>query len=1013
MNGMFANCSSLTFLDLSNFKTSNAYYLQNFFSGCTNLKSLDISSFSTSNAASSSRNISGFFSNCSNLEAIKLGNKSFLKTDTYHTYFPTAHTGTIDGKTYTGKWTYNSAYNHINIFRSDTNEDGTTNTTPWTATELRDNYIGGNMAGWWKMEIEGKDPDLQSYTSIKANVLGEKFTSSDGTETTPTASDYLNPLSEVTKTHVTEEVEHGINHTQKTDNNGELVYEQDVDGNDTTTPIYDEAGYWTRISNDTWTYTFAVYSSSVDDGWYVWEDVDDASGENDTITINGETYHSEGTKKHPIHLESKVADGSITNTSDEKQQIPLGKLTVAKDVLGSDGSQVSDQSKNFSFTMTLTDADGNSISGSTIYGGTVFKDGVGKFNLTDGDDVTSVGSIVFDGIPIGYHYSITEDSVDGYQLVSSALTSGVIDNSKDGITASFTNQKEETPPKDDEKFYNLSVNKKLVGNYESDDSKYPFLASFSGLHPNTEYSYQDLEVGTEKETITKHSHTFNIDKSFTSDKDGNADVSFSLKGDQTATFQSLPEGSTYQLTEEGGDYTASYIDSNGERGNTSAKNTNLTTATTILTSDSDVTYTNNISKTQNLKLKKKVVNHNGIEVEDTESYPFTIQFSNLKSSFSSTIGKISPDVNGKATLETSLKGKDEIVFSGIPVGTKYQIIEEKNDKKAYYEITDGTTVEKSSDCNADVQTALSTSNETVNQGEDATVIFTNQKTSTVCLKIRKYDAEATDQELSGAVYGLYQGENLVKQITLEEPTEDGDYNLIDGLSPGTYTLKEITPPAGYLIDLVPKTIVLTNDEIGTTVTQNVYDTYDYQYSFGLFKKGSTVPLAGTKFQILSYDGTNWTNGGTIETGKDGTAVFPTRLRSGVYVLKETQSPEGYTLGEDRILVVDAKNKKVYFKESHNAKTEGASVYAEDFFHSILWNESATDTIENKGFNEWEVAKTTSVTTDGIISYQDYYAYQDEQNPHLPSAGARMGFVLTLLALAFFAMVTLFSREREK
>ena len=48
MYGMFSNCSSLTYLDLSNFNTSNVTQMSQMFQACSSLKSLDLSNFDTS-----------------------------------------------------------------------------------------------------------------------------------------------------------------------------------------------------------------------------------------------------------------------------------------------------------------------------------------------------------------------------------------------------------------------------------------------------------------------------------------------------------------------------------------------------------------------------------------------------------------------------------------------------------------------------------------------------------------------------------------------------------------------------------------------------------------------------------------------------------------------------------------------------------------------------------------------------------------------------------------------------
>ena len=68
--GMFAGCSSLTSLDLSNFNTSKVTDMRGLFAGCKNLRSLNISSFNTSNV----QHMDAMFKGCSSLTSLDLSN---------------------------------------------------------------------------------------------------------------------------------------------------------------------------------------------------------------------------------------------------------------------------------------------------------------------------------------------------------------------------------------------------------------------------------------------------------------------------------------------------------------------------------------------------------------------------------------------------------------------------------------------------------------------------------------------------------------------------------------------------------------------------------------------------------------------------------------------------------------------------------------------------------------------------------------------------------------------------
>ena len=70
INHMFANCSSLTNLDLSSFDTRNVTSMNGMVSYCSKLTSIDISNFDTSNL----NNMGGMFNGCSALLSLDLSN---------------------------------------------------------------------------------------------------------------------------------------------------------------------------------------------------------------------------------------------------------------------------------------------------------------------------------------------------------------------------------------------------------------------------------------------------------------------------------------------------------------------------------------------------------------------------------------------------------------------------------------------------------------------------------------------------------------------------------------------------------------------------------------------------------------------------------------------------------------------------------------------------------------------------------------------------------------------------
>ena len=81
LDNMFASCTSLTSLDLSNFDTSNVTDMLGMFYRCETLTSLDLSNFDTSNVT----DMDGMFRFC---EALTIDCSSWnVEKVTTHTYF--------------------------------------------------------------------------------------------------------------------------------------------------------------------------------------------------------------------------------------------------------------------------------------------------------------------------------------------------------------------------------------------------------------------------------------------------------------------------------------------------------------------------------------------------------------------------------------------------------------------------------------------------------------------------------------------------------------------------------------------------------------------------------------------------------------------------------------------------------------------------------------------------------------------------------------------------------------
>ena len=175
----------------------------------------------------------------------------------------------------------------------------------------------------------------------------------------------------------------------------------------------------------------------------------------------------------------------------------VGDLEVSKTVTGT-----GDTTKDFNFTVTLTDA---SINGT--YGEMTFTNGVATFPLKHGESKKATG------LPVGVGYTVTEDEVKHYTTTktgeSGTITEGVTQN------ASFTN---------DRGSGNLEVKKVVLGNAGDKEKLFDFKVTLDDKTINGTYGHMTFTNGV---------------------------ATFTLKHNETKRATGLPEGITYRVEEIG------------------------------------------------------------------------------------------------------------------------------------------------------------------------------------------------------------------------------------------------------------------------------------------------------------------------------------------------------------------------------------------------------------------------------------------------------------------------------
>lgn len=122
----------------------------------------------------------------------------------------------------------------------------------------------------------------------------------------------------------------------------------------------------------------------------------------------------------------KVGENESQTNTTHNSVSREGSLTVKKTVVGGDSQ------REFGFTVALTDGDGEPVSGTFGKGehAVTFADGKENFTLKDG------GEKIISGLPVGAHYTVTEDAAEGYATTAEGAEGTVTEA---GATAAFTN----------------------------------------------------------------------------------------------------------------------------------------------------------------------------------------------------------------------------------------------------------------------------------------------------------------------------------------------------------------------------------------------------------------------------------------------------------------------------------------------------------------------------------------------------------------------------------------------
>ena len=789
MNQTFYNCQKLKNLDLSSFHTPRLNDIGSMFRYCYELETLDVSNLDTSNV----RNMSYLFESCKKLVSLNL--------ESFNTYMVTNmsymfnNCETLTDVNLTNFFTSNvtdmpymfsncKSIGTLDLSSFDTAKVKNMSYMFFTCSELATIYV----SHYWNTDAVTNSGWMFRYDYKLVGGNGTPYT-----KVTP--NNYYNQTIYNDKTYALIDTA-AAEDTERVE--GYLTYKIPAVNNSTDFSSEDENCLVEPLTDSVCLYTFTGLNPNVQ--YYAWEE-----------ELADEDYIESHLYDSPLMV--TALHGTITNrlvTYDDTEP-EYGSLSIKKMLRAENGAELTeaDLDRLFVFTITLTDEDNQPLQGEALYGGELFVDGVATIRIPGG--VT----VMLDYIPSGYHYDVTEEEVVRF-TASGHNTSGIIET--DLVSrAVYTN----TKSAEEEKLNSFTLQKMVTGLYEI-DADYLFTIALVGLHPEESYHLSDGSV-------------------FVTDLRGAATIDVVLKNGESVTVQDVPVGSSYKITEAGGDYVASYFISDAQEsghilqptGSNLKSDLSLSTTTEYVEEDETITVTfvNTKNVRQNVRLKKVLEN---ASAGNFDVFTFAAELGGLTPHevVATSLGLRTADEHGQLHIAFELAADDEVIFYDLPVGCTYQFVEDGSEWLASYRLTnsgtDGTIVSVSGS-NDVIDTALGTAVETVNENEEVSVVFTNTKVQRDITVTKLVDARGS--ELSYAEYSgqrfkyllrfseLEGGKTYTMQYTRQNRAGIEDVGSFTALADGTAEVTVwLTHGLSVKIKNLPK---------GATYTVTEYPTINY------------------------------------------------------------------------------------------------------------------------------------------------------------------------------------------
>lgn len=178
----------------------------------------------------------------------------------------------------------------------------------------------------------------------------------------------------------------------------------------------------------------------------------------------------------------------------------------------------------------------------------------------------------------------------------------------------------------------------------------------------------------------------------------------------------------------------------------------------------------------------------------------------------------------------------------------------------------------------------------LNAGDSKSLLFANLEMPSIT--VEKYDEE-TGEKLSGAQFAIYEQVDTARPVMEGMTDENGKFSS-GYIKPGTYVVKELNPPPGYMFSdkTSPDRVIVAKPGDGEIIVK-VDNIKLPELTIKKIDSVTKEPIAGVVYEVKEVDDTS-VQPTTATTDENGTIVIP-GLKAGTYEITEISTPKPYIL----------------------------------------------------------------------------------------------------------------------